>query len=897
MASRPDGDVWNIVDNDKDSQHYGRNFKLDFSYISREEIKDVVKDYVWQNYRVGNKTLSRLYGEVNSWFKHFIKYADAKRITSLNSLDNAVIDEYVSYLHTTLSDKTNKPLSYNYQKVCLDVLKSVIRWCQLHRPNDVPTIEIFTGSEYIGINRKVKIDFIPDDVVAQINEALKKEENPYLKYGIIILQSTGMRIGDLLKLRIDCIKPHLISGYTIEWTQHKGRKDKAPMPVRSECVAAIEKLIEITAELRSEADEKDKDTLMIYRVSKGIGAGSVSVITTMTFTTNWFRDFIKRNNIKDANGDYYNLTSHQFRRTLGTDMLSKGTNINVIQNVLGHSDPFVTKRFYADVKDKERAEVFKSVGVIGNINQIQSSAFDNVSEFEWFKANKDKGACMCDGYCTKPVVDGKICDRLLKRQKCYTCSRYITTPEYLEAHKKHLATDMKETVKQYAYYKLGKVKPQTVRNYINGYLPMFVEYCSISGIHSFADVTLENYLNFNLWMKDEKKVATGTGNSACHVVEEIIRIGQIKGWNVPQFHLPKTETSNQLWNTKKSMKTNKTKPIPEDVFDKILYHAVHDEKDALTKAGIIIQSQTGLRINEVLSIQEGCVKRTSDGYDYMEVTLGKTEKGEPIIHKVFINNLVKDAIAELSEYTAELRKESGLKELFLCKNRNKGNLIDVYNSDRFGLRKYNAFIKKYDIRDNKGELYQLASHQFRATFVRELIKRKVPIAMIMKQYSHVSIEMTAHYLTLQEEEVKEIYSDMILSPESRIAGLRAKEIKGKLDDLFHGKTEDEIDDVITGLAKTMSFNPLPTGVCLYDFRRGNCTDGDGCFFYNCPNYITEVQFYPILKDELDLLEKEMARLKELGHEREWQKQYIKYKYLKPLVESLEVQLNGKESVG
>lgn len=479
---------------------------------------------------------------------------------------------------------------------------------------------------------------------------------------------------------------------------------------------------------------------------------------------------------------------------------------------------------------------------------------------------------------------------------------FITAKTTNESHKyirfEYISdADMKETVKQYAYYKLGKTKPQTVRDYINAKLPMFIEYCSINGIHSFADITLEDYLNFNLWMKDEKKVAQQTGFVSCHVIEEIIRIGQIKEWNVPQFHLPKTETANQLWNTKKSMKTNKTKPIPEDVFDKILYHAVHDEKDALTKAGIIIQSQTGLRINEVLSIQEGCVKRTSDGYDYMEVTLGKTEKGEPIIQKVFINNLVKDAIAELSEYTAELRKESGLKELFLCKNRNKGNLIDVYNSDRFGLRKYNAFIKKYDIRDNRGELYQLASHQFRTTFVRELIKRKVPIAMIMKQYSHVSIEMTAHYLTLQEEEVKEIYSDMILSPESRIAGLRAKEIKGKLDDLFHGKTEDEIDDVITGLAKTMSFNPLPTGVCLYDFRRGNCTDGDGCFFYNCPNYITEVQFYPILKDELDLLEKEMARLKELGHEREWQKQYIKYKYLKPLVESLEVQLNGKESVG
>lgn len=440
MASRPDGDVWNIVDDDKDSQHYGRNFKFDFSYISSEEIKDVVKDYVWQNYRVGNKSLYTLYCEVNTRFFQFIRFADTRNITSLKGLTNTDVDHFISYLYTTISERTKKPFGTGMQRISLNTLKSIIRWCQLHRPNDVPTTEIFTGNEYIGVNRKLKIDFIPDDVLAQINEALKKEENPYLKYGIIILQSTGMRIGDLLKLRIDCIKPHLISGYIIEWTQHKGRKDKAPMPVRSECVVAIEKLIEVTAELRNEADEKDKDTLMIWRVPVGKGAGKVMPISKGTFGTVWFDKFIKDNNIKDANGDYYNLTSHQFRRTLGTDMLSKGTNINVIQQVLDHSDPSVTKRFYADVKDKERAEVFKSIGVIGNINQIQSSAFDNVSEFEWFKANKDKCvAGLCDGYCTKPVTNGNICPRLLKRQKCYTCSRYITTPEYLEAHKQHLA--------------------------------------------------------------------------------------------------------------------------------------------------------------------------------------------------------------------------------------------------------------------------------------------------------------------------------------------------------------------------------------------------------------------------------------------------------------------------
>lgn len=464
---------------------------------------------------------------------------------------------------------------------------------------------------------------------------------------------------------------------------------------------------------------------------------------------------------------------------------------------------------------------------------------------------------------------------------------YITEPE------------MKQTVKLYAYYKLGKIKPQTVRNYINSSLPVFIEYSSLNGIKSFTDVTRDDFLCFNIWLKDIKKFSLSTGYQRSYIVENVIKVGQIKDWHVPKENIFKGVTSSQLWDVKQSLKFNRTKPIPENVFDRILYHAIHDETDILTKAGIIIQSQTGLRINEVLSIQEGCVKAMHDGnntYDYMEVTLPKTEKGEAIVHKVFINELTKNVIVELTNATKDLRKESGLKELFLTSAKKLHGRIVVYKSDRFGPIKLNPFVKRWDIQDNKGDLYHFAPHQFRATFVRELIKQKIPIAMVMKQYAHVSIEMTAHYLTLKEEEVKEIYADMILSPESKISGLRANEIKGKLNKLFYGKTEDEIDSEIDNLAKSMSFNPLPTGVCLYDFRRGNCTDGDGCFMYNCSNYITEVRFYPILKTELELLEKEMARLKELEQEPAWQVQYVKYKYLKPLVESLEVQLHEETSI-
>ncbi|AWI06203.1 tyrosine-type recombinase/integrase [Clostridium drakei] len=471
---------------------------------------------------------------------------------------------------------------------------------------------------------------------------------------------------------------------------------------------------------------------------------------------------------------------------------------------------------------------------------------------------------------------------------------FITTKTTKDSHKKInfdfiKNENMKLTVKLYSYYKIGQIKPKSVQIYINGCLPLFIEYCNLNNIDSFNEITKEVFLNYSLWLKEDKKVANQSGYMSSKIVEEIIKIGQIKDWDVSKTNIFVDFTSNDLWALKKSLKENKTKPIPEGIFDKILQCALK-EKNILTKTGIIIQSQTGLRINEVLSIRQGCVHTTNDGYDYMEVTLGKTERSEPIIHKVFINELVKNTVAELEEYTKDLREESGLKELFLVNNWG----IRVLNVDKWTQKRLPNFIKRWDIRDSKGNLYSLKSHQFRATFVRELIKKKVPIAHIMKQFNHVSIEMTAHYLTLEHEEVKEIYSDMILGKDSKIAGLRAKEIKRKLDEQFRGKTEQEIDDIVSNLSKSMSFNPLPTGVCLYDFRRGNCSDGDSCFFYNCPNYITEVKFYPILKQELNLMRKEMTRLEKLEQKRALDVQRFKYKYLKPLVDSLEVQMNDKE---
>lgn len=443
----PIGDEWRLLDNDINSQHYGRNFIFKFSYIHSKQIKNLVKCYCWSNYKQKALATISLYSYISVYLPIIINFLKQYKIDDLRELTNSDIDVFISYLNTLISSK-GKVYSVRHRKKCLDTLKSIIRWGQIYMPNAVPKIEIFTGSEYTGVNSKIKIDFIPDDILEKINISLKNEENPYVKYGLLILQSTGMRIGDMLKLTTDCIKPHLISGYTLTWYEHKNRKQRKPLPIPNECAIAIEKLIHFTKDLRAEFNHSNREYIFIHKVSKGPKVGDVKLIDNVRMN-DWLKKFVKVNDIRDANGDLYNLMSHQFRRTLATDMFSKSTDLKVIQEVLGHTCPTTTKKYYADIKDKERTQVFKNIGIIGNINKVDKSIIQDSNDLIWFKENKDKGARMEDGYCSKPCTDGKICERLLKRQKCYTCSRYITTLEYLDAHKNHLKSlekQMKENI-------------------------------------------------------------------------------------------------------------------------------------------------------------------------------------------------------------------------------------------------------------------------------------------------------------------------------------------------------------------------------------------------------------------------------------------------------------------
>ena len=436
MNNFPKSDVWWLTDNAPESQTYRTNYKFNFTFFKSEEIKLVSKEYIWTNYTTGSRRPRTLRATIGH-LRYFDAFCCENNVHSFRELDNGLVDDYRSFLRLCISPSTGHALSYSSQSGCFSTLKAVVGWCRTFLPSAVQERQIFTGNEYNHVRSQPKINYIPDVILNAVNIALKSEDNIYLKCGIIILRSTGMRIGDLLSLTTGCISEHPISGHTISWFEHKSCKNRNNVPIPKECKEAIELLQTITIPIRERATEADQEKLFIYSPKRARHKKPVVTVSVQTFGR-WCRLFCEKHDILDSGGNAYKITSHMFRRSLATDMLSKGVNLKVIQDLLGHTSPSVTRRYYADVKDPERVAMFTKIGVLGDIGQINRTHIPDDADLKWFHENCADKVRLSDGYCTRPIYNGKPCGRFLSRQKCYVCSRYITTLDDLDAHRRHL---------------------------------------------------------------------------------------------------------------------------------------------------------------------------------------------------------------------------------------------------------------------------------------------------------------------------------------------------------------------------------------------------------------------------------------------------------------------------
>lgn len=453
-----------------------------------------------------------------------------------------------------------------------------------------------------------------------------------------------------------------------------------------------------------------------------------------------------------------------------------------------------------------------------------------------------------------------------------------------------------EPIKRYLYLRLGQVKAITVAHEYHSLVGKLIEFFEYKNIDSLEEVSSSMFLEFNLWLKKKQDAENYQSNylaKIAHTLHSIIAVGQSFNFD----YLPKEEivlgvSIFDWWGVNKEgryIRKNgpKHKNIPLPIWKNIINKAWKEEsvlqefttelnkgllKINNAKFGILIQAHTGLRISEVLYLKKGCVEKDKNSRFWLTAFIEKTED-EPTLHKILIPENIYNLILHLEEITIPLREEADENEyLFytLSKQNKKLNGLKrrykpvPLESGKWNWTNLSPFLKRNYIPtsflNDQNEDIKITSHCFRHTFAKIAVSESsVNPVVLQTHFKHLSIEMTMHYLNTTKDELKQSYIDsMVKSNYIYTQGKDGEEFKSKIN---KAKTANDLNDAIKNISKIYGINPLPFGLCLYDFKRGHCPNlgVQSCYMIGCGDFITNSTFLPNFENEKRLLEDHICK--------------------------------------
>ena len=252
----------------------------------------------------------------------------------INSINETDIKEYIAYCMT---DKKLKPASVN---LIISSLKFLFE--------DMYKKKIFVDIKSPKIEKKLPTVLTKDEINAMLNTV----ENPKHKLLIQLLYSSGLRVSECVNLKINDIE---ISEKLGTVRSGKGQKDR--MIIMSDKVLTdlksyleMRKNNDYKREKRSQRNEEMSKKILTFSNNPYIFSVRDSHITSRQA-----QKIVKKAALKADIKK--NVFCHALRSSFATHLLESGTDIRVIQTLLGHSSISTTERYTKVSKEQIRKVV------------------------------------------------------------------------------------------------------------------------------------------------------------------------------------------------------------------------------------------------------------------------------------------------------------------------------------------------------------------------------------------------------------------------------------------------------------------------------------------------------------------------------------------------------------
>ncbi|MFJ7185584.1 tyrosine-type recombinase/integrase [Lysinibacillus xylanilyticus] len=403
------------------------SMKVDFNRIKYEQLRREVKTYLFYDYNSANPVATyRKFTDIMRGLEVIQEKFKPRKVSDIDVIQ-------VLYMYQYL-EKEGRFSVVTIKKTISNLSQVFEYFLDMNGYKDRPLKNVFKAINMRNVDSMSKnTDFIPDVINEQLNIYISELDLLYrLMYELY--SYTGLRPKEVVLLENDCFSDDRgeYPGYVkMKYIPHKikkarrmrGLSDYANTYIPEELALKVKEYIAGNTDICSTYD-------INYVFTRRTHAG-VFLPKTKDFCLA-INKIIQKYNICDSEGELWNFTSKQTRKTVAVNLIENATPQEVA-NQLGHLDVRTTEKYYLEVKKAKLAEMnsefFKNKFEVS----VGKENLDLYSEEERRQLYVDFCLSKRDvelGKCSKHISEGD-CGKRVGASNCAVCPKLCTGKNFL----------------------------------------------------------------------------------------------------------------------------------------------------------------------------------------------------------------------------------------------------------------------------------------------------------------------------------------------------------------------------------------------------------------------------------------------------------------------------------
>ncbi len=268
---------------------------------------------------------------------------------------------------------------------------------------------------------------LPPDIDRAVMAAVAELPDPIARVGLQVMRGTGVRIGELLDLELNCIVDYGTQGSWLRVPLGKLNTERS-VPLDETTLAALVGWLAERDQQRALPHPRDGRLTDFVFVRAGRRPGARPLQAGLT-------QAVQAAGLTGTDGEPMHVVTHQLRHTYATSLANAGMSIQALMALLGHNSPAMTLRYATLASPTLRTAYDQAMGKIRPRLPIAPTGRPIVPDrVDWLSSEMLKTR-VAHGYCSRDLV-AEACPYA---NICEGCSNYVTAPEFTPALQDQLA--------------------------------------------------------------------------------------------------------------------------------------------------------------------------------------------------------------------------------------------------------------------------------------------------------------------------------------------------------------------------------------------------------------------------------------------------------------------------